>query len=138
MSTTPSSTSGSPIRQGVAVGTTMAAAALLLVAGTVSLFQGIAAVAADDIFVVGIDYTYAFDITAWGWIHVVVGALAIIAALGLFTGATWARVTAIVLASLSIIANFLWMPHYPLWAALVIVLDVVVIWAVATWDSEAL
>jgi hypothetical protein len=38
--------------------------------------------------------------------------------------------------SLSIIANFLWMPYYPLWSILVIALDVVVIWAVATWDTD--
>ncbi|QNG20975.1 hypothetical protein G4H71_08755 [Rhodococcus triatomae] len=138
MSTRSSSTSGSPVRQGIAMGTTLVAAALLLVAGIVSLFQGIAAVASDEIFVVGIDYTYAFDVTTWGWIHIVVGVLVIIAAFGLITGATWARVAAIVLASLSIIANFLWLPYYPLWAILVIALDVVVIWAVATWDSEAL
>ena len=90
----------------------------------------------DEVFVAGIDYVYKFDVTTWGWIHIILGIIGIVVALGLFTGAVWARAAAIVIASLSIIANFLWMPYYPLWSILVIALDVVVIWAVATWDTD--
>lgn len=46
--------------------------------------------------------------------------------------ATWARAAAIVIASFSIITQFLWLPHYPVWAILIIALDVLVIWAAAT------
>lgn len=125
-----------PVRQGIAAGTTIAAAALLLIAGVVSLVQGISAVAADELFVVGVEYTYAFDVTTWGWIHIVVGILVIVAAFGLFAGAAWARMAGIALAGLSILANFLWLPYYPVWAIVVIALDVVVIWAIATWDPD--
>ena len=68
--------------------------------------------------------------------NIILGIIGIVVALGLFTGAVWARAAAIVIASLSIIANFLWMPYYPLWSILVIALDVVVVWAVATWDRD--
>ncbi|WP_040835848.1 DUF7144 family membrane protein [Nocardia brevicatena] len=124
------------MRQGLVVGGAIAAAALLLTAGVINLFQGISAVAEDNIFVVGPQYTYDLDLTGWGWIHIVVGVLLILTALALMTGATWARVTAIALACLSIIANFLWIPYYPLWSILIIALDVVVIWAIATWIPE--
>lgn len=124
-----------PVRQGVAGGATFAAAILLFVAGLLGLFQGISAVVNDDLIVVGPQYIYQFDTTAWGWIHIVVGVLAMIIAIGMFTGAVWARVAAIVIASLSIIANFLWLPYYPWWSILLIALDLVVIWAVATWKS---
>ncbi|WFN92406.1 hypothetical protein [Gordonia sihwensis] len=124
-----------PVRQGVAGGATFAAAILLFVAGLLGLFQGISAVVNDDLIVVGPQYVYQFDTTAWGWIHIVVGVLAMIIAIGMFTGAVWARVAAIVIASLSIIANFLWLPYYPWWSILLIALDLVVIWAVATWKS---
>ncbi len=124
-----------PVKQGFAVGTTFAAAILLLTAGIVALLQGIAAVADNNLFVVGINYTYKFDISTWGWIHIVLGIIGIVVSLGLFTGAVWARASAIVIASLSIIANFLWLPYYPMWSILVIALDIVVIWAVATWDT---
>ncbi|AUH67889.1 MULTISPECIES: DUF7144 family membrane protein [Gordonia] len=124
-----------PVRQGLAGGATFAAAILLFVAGLLGLFQGISAVVNDDLIVVGPQYVYQFDTTAWGWIHIVVGVLAMIIAIGMFTGAVWARVAAIVIASLSIIANFLWLPYYPWWSILLIALDLVVIWAVATWKS---
>ena len=125
MTAPPREPANHPVRQGFAVGTTFAAAILLLTAGIVALLQGIAAVADNNLFVVGINYTYKFDITTWGWIHIILGIIGIVVALGLFTGAVWARAAAIVIASLSIIANFLWMPYYPLWSILVIALDVV-------------
>ncbi|MEU5763082.1 hypothetical protein [Nocardia sp. NPDC047648] len=126
-----------PVRRGIAAGTSIAAAILLLTVGVLSIFEGISAVADDDLIVVGADYVYKFDTTTWGWIHIVVGILLVVAALGLMTGATWARVVAICLAALSIIANFMWLPYYPAWSVLVIALNIVVIWAVATWRPEA-
>ncbi|MGW5388263.1 DUF7144 family membrane protein [Nocardia sp. NPDC003963] len=125
-----------PVKQAVAGGTSIAAAALLLVAGFITLFQGISAAAKDDVFVAGPNYVYELDLTSWGWIHIVFGILLILVGLALFTGALWARVTAIGLVALSIVANFLWIPWYPLWSILIIALDVVIIWAIATWDTE--
>lgn len=125
-----------PVRQGVAGLTTVVAAILLAVAGILSVLQGIAAIAADEIFVTGLDYTYAFDVTTWGWVHLIVGVLVVVTAFALMTGATWARITAVILAGISIVVNFVWLPYYPLWGILVIALDVVVIWAVSTWDRQ--
>ena len=132
------STSGgnTPLRQGVAAGTSIAAAILLLTVGVLSVLEGIAAVANDELFVVGVDYVYEFDITTWGWIHIVLGALLIVSALGLMTGTSWGRGVAIGIAALSILANFLWLPYYPWWSILVIALNIVVIWAIATWRPQ--
>ncbi|PPJ32400.1 hypothetical protein C5E45_06340 [Nocardia nova] len=131
MSTTPQE---HPVRQGIAAGTSIGAAILLITVGVLSILEGISAVANDKLFVVGIDYVYQFDTTTWGWIHIVLGILLVIAALGLMAGTTWGRIVAITLAALSILANFLWLPYYPAWSILVIALNVVVIWAVATWQ----
>lgn len=124
------------VKQGVAAGTSIGAAIILTTIGILQIFQGIAAVAEDELFVVGIEYTYKFDFTTWGWIHIVLGAVITLVGLVLFTGATWARVAAIVLAALSILANFMWLPYYPWWSILLIALDVVVIWAVSTWNPR--
>ncbi|MFD4369879.1 hypothetical protein [Rhodococcus sp. NPDC058521] len=126
-----------PVKQGVAGLTTVIAAILLAVAGILAVLQGIAAIASDEIFVTGLQYTYAFDVTTWGWIHLIVGVLVVLTAFALMTGATWARVTAVVLAGISIVVNFVWLPYYPIWGIMVIALDVVVIWAVSTWDRDA-
>lgn len=128
----------SSTKDGFAFGISIVAAALLFVAGLVAVFQGISAIANDNLFVVGPQYIYQFNLTTWGWIHLIIGIVAIVIAGGLAVGAGWGRVAAIVIASLSIIAQFLWLPYYPWWAILIIVLDLIVIWAVATWNPSAL
>ncbi|MDO3647979.1 DUF7144 family membrane protein [Nocardia mangyaensis] len=121
------------VREGIAAGTSIGAGILLAVVGVLQIFQGISAVAKDDLIVVGPEYLYQFDLTSWGWWHIVIGAVAVIIAIGLLAGQTWGRVAAMVIAALSIIANFLWLPYYPWWSILIIAVDIVVIWAIATW-----
>ena len=123
-------------KQAFAAGTSMGAAVIMVTVGIIQLFQGIAAVAENEVFVGGINYVYKFDLTTWGWIHIILGVLVAIVGLALFTGAGWARVSAIVVAAISIVANFLWLPYYPGWSLLIIALDVIVIWAVSTWNPE--
>ena len=73
---------------------------------------------------------------AWGWIHLIVGVVVIAAGYGVFSGAAWARVVGITLASLSAIANFFFIPYQPVWAILIIALDVLVIAALAAYGPE--
>ncbi|UOT04294.1 hypothetical protein MPY17_00475 [Rhodococcus opacus] len=121
------------VKQGVAAATSMVAAIVLLTIGILHVLSGISALMQDDLVVAGPEYIYQFDTTAWGWIHLVLGVIVAAVGVMLFTGATWARVGAMVICALSILANFLWLPHYPWWSVVMIVLDVFVIWAVATW-----
>lgn len=116
---------------------TYAAAAVLFVAAVVSVLEGISVLGHDEVIVVRPAYVYEFGANTWGWIHIVVGILVAVVAVGLFWSTTWARVAAIIIASLSIVTQFLWLPHYPVWAIVVIALDIFVIWAVATWESPA-
>ncbi len=125
-----------PVKQGFAEGTTFAASILLLVGSVISVLYGISAVAKDDMFIVGTEYIYKFNLTTWGWIAIVLGVVGVVIAIGLFTGAFWARAAAIVIAALSIVANFLWLPYYPWWSVIVIALDVVIIWAIVTWQTD--
>ncbi|MFC9833813.1 hypothetical protein ACFVKB_08360 [Rhodococcus sp. NPDC127530] len=122
------------VKQGVAGATSMVAAIVLLTIGILHALSGISALMRDDLVVAGPEYIYQFDTTAWGWIHLVLGVIVAAVGVMLFTGATWARVGAMVICAVSILANFLWLPHYPWWSAVMIVLDVFVIWAVATWN----
>ncbi|MBF6324259.1 DUF7144 family membrane protein [Nocardia cyriacigeorgica] len=126
----------SPVKQGFAAGTSIGASILLLTVGVLSILQGISAVAEDQLFVVGIEYVYEFDTTTWGWIHIVLGIVLVASAIGLMMGTTWGRIAAVTIAALSIVANFLWLPYYPLWSILIIALNIVVIWAVTTWNPE--
>ncbi|WP_431962274.1 DUF7144 family membrane protein [Nocardia sp. bgisy134] len=131
--TTPTPETQHPVRQGIAAGTSIGAAILLLTVGVLQIFEGISAIIDDELFVVGPEYVYQFDISTWGWIHLVLGILLVICSIGLMTGSTWGRVAAIAIAALAIIANFLSLPYYPYWSILIIALSIVVIWAVSTW-----
>ena len=117
-----------------ATGLAVFAGAMMMVLGTFHALQGIVALVNDDFFVVGVNYTYEFDVTAWGWIHLLLGIVVAAAGIGVISGQTWARVVAIAVVSLTMIANFIWLPYYPLWAMLIIALDVAVIWAVSVYE----
>lgn len=119
-----------------ATGWTAAAAVLMLFGGIMAIFQGIAAIAQDDVFVTTRDFTYAFSLTGWGWVHLILGALVAAAGLALFKGATWARMVGVALAGLSMIANFVWLPYFPVWSIVLIVIDGFIIWALCAPRRE--
>ncbi|MGW2357515.1 DUF7144 family membrane protein [Streptomyces phaeofaciens] len=104
------------------------AAVTLMIVGVLDIFRGIMGIAEDDIFVTTQQYVFKFDLTGWGWIHLALGAVAVIVSLGLFQGAIWARWGGVAIASLVIIANFLSLPYYPVWSVVMIAFSGFVIW----------
>ena len=114
---------------GWALGGIVFAGAILLLIGTFQVIAGLVAIIDDDFYIVRANYTFELDTSAWGWIHLLIGIALVCTALGLFARSAWAGVTAIVLAGLSAVVNFFFIPYYPLWSLLVIALDVWVIWA---------
>jgi hypothetical protein len=105
------------------------AAVVLGIVGTFQILDGLVAIFNDDFYLRTENYTFNLDVSAWGWIHLLLGILFVATAWGLYSGSTWAGATAIVVASLSAIANFMFIPYYPLWSILVIALNLWVIWA---------
>jgi hypothetical protein len=132
------STPGTRPVSGWAVGFSAFAGAIMIMIGIFQFFEGLAAVVNDDFFVVTSKYAFDLDTTAWGWTHMIIGVIIFLAGLGIFTGATWARVVGITLAIISAIANFFFIPYYPVWSVLIIALCIIVIWALASLrpDSE--
>jgi hypothetical protein len=118
-------------------GWTIFAAVLMFFGGVMAIFQGIAGIAKDNLLVVSHNYAYTLNLTSWGWVHLILGFLIALTGLGLFTGAMWARLVGIALAGLGMIANFLWLPYYPLWAILLIAIDVFIIWALCAGMRRA-
>jgi hypothetical protein len=114
---------------GWAVGGTVFAATVLMLIGIFHAVAGLVAIFDDDFYVVTRNYTFDLDTSAYGWIHLILGILLVIVAWGLFSRSTWAGVTAIMLAALSAVANFFFIPYYPLWSILIIALDIWVIWS---------
>ena len=116
-------------RSGVAVGFISFAGVVLIIAGVFHVIQGIVGLANNDFYVVSQKWVFQLNVTTWGWVHILFGIVAILAGAGLFSGAVWARTVAVIVAGISIIANFVWLPYYPVWALLIIVVDLFVIWA---------
>ena len=123
-------------RQDWASGWSLFAAVIMITVGIFSALDGLAAIIKDQFFVVVGDYAFKLDVTAWGWIHLVLGILLVVTGYFVLQGAGWARGVGIGLAVLSAIANFLALPYYPFWAVLIIALDVLVIWGLCAWQPD--
>jgi hypothetical protein len=123
-------------KQEWAGGLTAFAAVMLFLVGVLGIFRGIMAIAEDDIFVTTRQYVFEFDLTGWGWVHLALGAVAVIVSIGLFGTATWARVIGVAIAGLVIIANFLSLPYYPVWSVVMIALSAFVIWALCVVQRD--
>jgi hypothetical protein len=115
---------------------TLAAGALLSTSAILTFLVGVFALAADDLVVSGPGYEYTFQLTGWGWLNILTGMVLGAAAVALFLSALWARAAAIIVTCLAIVVTFLWMPYYPTGAVVLIALDAVVIWGVATWNTS--
>jgi hypothetical protein len=114
---------------GWAVGGIVFAATVLLMVGIFQAITGLVAIIDDNFYVVTRNYTFDIDTTVWGWIHLILGILLAVIGWSLFARKTWAGVAAITVAMLSAIANFFFIPYYPVWSILMIALAVWVIWA---------
>jgi hypothetical protein len=113
----------------------IATGALMLTSAVLTFLIGVFALAADDLVVSGPGYQYTFQMTGWGWTNILTGMVLAGVAIALLASAQWARAAAIVVTCLAIVVTFLWMPYYPTGSIVLIALDVVVIWGVATWNS---
>jgi len=123
-------------RQDWASGWSLFAAVIMITVGIFSALDGLAAIIKKEFFVVVRSYAFKLDVTAWGWIHLVLGVLLVVTGYFVLQGADWARGVGIGLASLSAIANFVSLPYYPLWAVLIIALDILVIWGLSVWRPD--
>jgi hypothetical protein len=110
---------------------------MLLMMGGVQAIEGFVAILRDDYYLVRRNgLLINLDYTTWGWIHLIIGLIAVAAGIGVLAGQMWARVTGIVIAVISALANLVFMSAYPIWATLVIAADVLVIYALAVHGAE--
>jgi len=105
------------------------ASVLLIISGLLHLVQGLVALFNDKVYLVAENGLIAFNFTAWGWIHIVIGILLLTAASSVLVGGYWGRTIGVIVASLSIIASMSFMTSYPIWALMIIAIDLFVIYA---------
>lgn len=105
------------------------AAILLFINGCFTGFWGLAAVLNDEVVTVGGGQgVVIWDVTVWGWTTIVLAILMVLTSIGLFTGNGAARWLAILFATINALVQFAIVTAFPLWAILVIVVDLVIIY----------
>ncbi|MEU1194727.1 hypothetical protein ABZ446_00690 [Streptomyces sp. NPDC005813] len=119
---------GGPDSSETPSGASLFAGAMLLLSGPLSILMGASGIAQDTVFFAS-RYAYRFDLTAWGWIHLVVGVALVIAGLGVLTNKSWGRGAGVVAAGISLITQFMFVPYYPAWSIPVMTLDLLIVFA---------
>jgi hypothetical protein len=109
---------------------------MMMILGALQAFYGLVAIVNDEWVLWGNGNAVVIDITAWGWVHLIIGIVVVLAGIGVLLGNVLARIVGIVVAAVSLIASFLALPLYPVWSLVVITLDVLVIWALVAHGSE--
>ena len=112
------------------VGWVVFAAVIVITMGAFEAIEGLVAIFKDEYYLVGSNgLVVSVDYTVWGWVHLVIGVLAVAAGIGLLQGRSWGRIVVIVLAGLSALVNLGFLSAYPIWSTMVIALDVIIIYA---------
>jgi hypothetical protein len=112
------------------------AGVMMVIGGGLNLFYGIVAAVNDEWVVWTNRSSLYLDVSEWGWVHIILGAIVLLSGIGVFSGNILARTVGVIVAAISLIANFFFIPAYPLWALTVIVIDTLVIWALTAHGRE--
>ena len=109
---------------------------MMIISGGLNALYGLIAVINDEWVVWTNRASLYLDISQWGWVHLIVGLVMLFSGIGVFSGHLLARTVGVIAAALSLIANFMFIPAYPLWALVVVTIDVLIIWALTAHGSE--
>lgn len=121
---------------GAAMGLTAFAGIMMFMLGGWWVIAGLVAIFNDDFYVVTQEWIFKLSTTTWGWTHLVLGIVVLLAGLGLFSGAVWARTVGVILAALSGLVAFAWLPYYPVWAILFVTVSVATVWALTVHGRD--
>jgi hypothetical protein len=112
------------------------AGTVLAVVGAFNIIYGLAAIFRDEVITTTGQHVIIWDVTRYGWILFIFGIFQLLAGMALFTGAGWARWTAVVLAGVNAVGNVPFLTVQPIWTALIIALDIIVIYQLtARWEA---
>jgi hypothetical protein len=121
---------------GWAIGWTTFAALMMMLIGFWHAMAGLVAILDDGFYGAAREYVFSFNTTTWGWIHLIVGIIVLLAGVGLFRGAVWARTIGVIMAAVSGLVGFAWLPYFPVWGVIFIASAVAVIWALTAHGRD--
>jgi hypothetical protein len=123
-------------RSAWATGGYLLASVLMIFSGLVTVFVGITGIIRGSFFPTVPNYTFYYSVFGRGMTDLIIGAVILAAGFCLLMGMTWARIVGVVLAVISGVANFLFLPYAPLWSIIVIAINIFIIWALTGWHRH--
>ena len=112
------------------------AVVMMIMGGILWAIVGLVALFNSDWVVFGKEGALWIDVTGWGWIHLILGLLMTLAGFLVIQGNMFGRTVAVILAMLSIVINFVWLPVYPIWSIVIITIDIFILYAVMVHGRE--
>lgn len=112
------------------------AGAMLILGGFFQAVAGLVALFKHTVYIATSSSLVLLNFTQWGWVNLIVGVFLVLAGMAIFSGRLWGRVVGVIAAVLSALTNFAFFQAYPLWSLVVIVVDVLVIYAITVHGRE--
>ena len=106
------------------------AGVVIMIVAVLNIVDGIAAISKSSFFVADARYVVS-DLNTWGWVVLGLGVLQMVVGFGVWAGNQLARWTGIVIVSLNLLAQLLFIPAYPFWSLSIFALDVIVLYGLA-------
>jgi hypothetical protein len=125
-----------PAPSGLATGLSAFAGVIMIMAGAFQAIAGLVGIFENEFYVSTRNYLLKFDATSWGWIHLLIGVVLFFAGFAVFSGQVWGRTVGVILAVLSALASFAFIPYYPFWSLTIIALDVFIVWALTAHGRD--
>ena len=119
------------------VGWVWFAGLMLITVGLFNVIDGLVAIANQNFFVPTRSGLLVFNLAGWGWVHLLLGIALVAIGVAVLTGQLWARIVAVILVILNAVTQLLFMSAYPVWSLIVIILDIIVLYALIVHGEEA-
>jgi hypothetical protein len=105
---------------------------LMTIVGAFAVIEGLLALLSPAFFVTGGGRVLALNLAGWGWLHLVLGVLVLVVGASVLGGAAWARGVGVALVAINMLVQLVWLPAFPAWSIIIIALDLLVLYAIAT------
>ena len=110
---------------------------LMLARAVIQGIFGFTALMKSNFYLVTKDHLIVANYTAWGWTHLVLGLVLLTAGISVLNGGTWGRIIGVIVTTISLVVNLLFIPAYPLWSIAALVVDVLILYALLVHGAEA-
>lgn len=110
---------------------------MLVLTGVFQAIAGLVALFKNTVYVVAEESLWLLDYTTWGWVHLLFGVFLLMAGAAIMAGKMWGRVVGVIFGGLSLISSFGFVPVYPIWSVIMIVINLLVLYALIVHGDEA-